>query len=119
LLQDFFLVILGHAKNDDPQPYFTQNVGLAVETGSPWTLFRNEIAPDQVFLAYFLGDLDPLIDYQIPNEYRVGQALFIEGGEFIFPVYTIAFLAAVPEPSTLMLLAGAFAGLWMAGKRPA
>jgi hypothetical protein len=118
LLQNFFLVILGHDQND-PQPYFTQNVGLEVETGSPWTLFRNEVAPDQVYLAYFLGDLDPLIDYQIPIEYRVGQALFIEGGEFIFPRYTIAFLAAVPEPSTLMLLATAFAGLWMAGKRRA
>jgi hypothetical protein len=118
LLQNFFLVILGHDQND-PQPYFTQNVGLEVETGSPWTLFRNEVAPDQVYLAYFLGDLDPLIDYQIPIEYRVGQALFIEGGEFIFPRYTIAFLAGVPEPSTLMLLAAAFAGLWMAGKRPA
>jgi hypothetical protein len=118
LLQDFYLVILGHDQND-PQPYFTMNVGLEVETGSPWTLFRNEVAPDQVYLAYFLGDLDPLLDYQIPIEYRVGQALFIEDGEFIFPRYSIAFLAGVPEPSTLMLLAAAFAGLWVAGKRPA
>lgn len=118
LLQNFFLVILGHDQND-PQPYLTENVGLEVETGSPWTLFRNAVAPDQIYLAYFLGDLDPLIDYQIPIEYRVGQALFVEQNKFIFPRYTIAFLASVPEPSSWMLLTAALAGLWMAGTRRA
>jgi hypothetical protein len=119
LLQDFFLVILGHDP-DDPLGFFyeTENVGLEVETGSPWTLFRDADSPDQVYLAYFLGDLDPLMDYQIPIEYRVGEPLFGSGDSFIFPRYAISFLVPVPEPSTLMLLAAAFAGLWMAGKRP-
>ncbi|MEN8160645.1 MAG: hypothetical protein ABFS41_11300 [Myxococcota bacterium] len=117
LLQDFYLVILGHDQND-PLAYDHENVGLEVETGSPWTLFRNAAAPDQVYLAYFLGDLDPLMDYEIPIEYRVGQPLFLAGEQFLFPRYAIAFLN-LPEPSTWMLLTAALAGLWVAGTRRA
>jgi hypothetical protein len=117
LLQDFYFVIFGHDLTD-PRPYESENVGLEVRTGSPWRLFRNEAAPDQVYLAYFLGDLDPTVDYQIPIEYRVGQELFVVGELFLFPRYVYGFVN-VPEPSTWMMLTVALAGLWAAGTRRA
>ena len=121
LLQNFFLVILGHASND-PLPYETENVGLQITTTEPWSLVRNAAATSQVYLAYSLGDLDAGVDYQIPIEYRVGQPLFVQGGEYVFPLYMIAFLSLpdgpqVPEPSVLALLSGALAVGWVTRKR--
>jgi len=99
LLQNFCLVILGHAP-DDPL-YKTKNVGLQIDTDLPWQLVT-PWAGGPTYLAYRLGELEAGHSYEIPIEYRVGQRLEKKKGVFIFPRYAVAYLS-LPEPSTLVL----------------
>lgn len=119
LLDDFFLVILGHDRHD-PMKYKTKKVGLEVSTSLPWLLVENEAAPGLVHLAFSLGDLEAGGTYEIPIEYRFAGKLKKKHGEYIFPRYAIAFLSAplvVPEPGPLALLGAALAVGWVARKR--
>jgi hypothetical protein len=119
LLDDFFLVILGHDR-DDPLKYKTRKVGLSISTELPWLLVENEAAPGMVHVAFSLGDLEAGGTYEIPIEYRFAGKLKKRQGEYIFPRYAIAFLSAplvVPEPGTLALLGAALAAGWLARKR--
>ena len=113
LLENFFLVILGHDRQD-PMKYRTRKVGLLVSTSSPWLLVENESAPGMVHLAYSLGDVVAGGVYGIPIQYRFAGRLKLKDGEYIFPRYSIAFLSLpvnipVPEPGTLALLGAALA----------
>jgi hypothetical protein len=106
LLQNFCLVILGHDPND-PRKYKTRNVGLEIGTDLPWQ-FVTPQGGGPTYLAYRLGDLEAGQSYEIPIEYRVGQKLKKRKGVYIFPRYTVAYLA-LPEPSTLVLGLAGFA----------
>jgi hypothetical protein len=119
LLDDFFLVILGHDRHD-PMKYKTKKVGLEVSTSRSWLLVENEAVPGLVHLAFSLGDLEAGGTYEIPIEYRYAGKLKKRHGEYIFPRYAIAFLSApllVPEPGPLALLGAALALGWAARRR--
>jgi hypothetical protein len=121
LLDDFFLVILGHDRHD-PLKYKTRKVGLSISTELPWLLVENEAVPGMVHVAFSLGDLEAGGSYEIPIEYRFAGKLKKRKGEYIFPRYAIAFVSAplvvsVPEPGTLALLGAALAVGCAARKR--
>jgi hypothetical protein len=121
LLGNFFLVILGHDRQD-PLKYKTKKVGLEISTTLPWLLVENAAAPGMVHLAFSLGDLEPGGSYEIPIEYRFAGKLKKRKGEYIFPRYAVAYLAEplvvpVPEPGTLALFVAALAAGCAARKR--
>jgi hypothetical protein len=121
LLENFHLLILGHDRKD-PMKYKTKKVGLQVSTSLPWRLVENESAPGMIHLAYDLGDVVAGGVYEIPIEYRYAGKLKKKHGEYIFPLYAIAFLSLpvtvpVPEPSTLALLGSTLAAGWVARRR--
>ena len=106
--EDLVLVILGHDPSDPLGGFYdTENVGLEIDTSDPrWFLIQPDGFPDVTYLAYRLQDpsLAPGESTTVQIEYRVGQALFPMGDEFIFPRYAIAFTSVpVPEPSLLAL----------------
>jgi hypothetical protein len=130
-LQDVALVILGHSLLDPIKKYKDENVGLEIDTELPW-LFVTEggvisVAGEgpggglegEIYVAFFLGDLEAGGEYEIPIEYLLGQKLKKKNGTFIFPLYSYGVVANVPapEPSTLALLALGALAVGLAARR--
>ena len=113
LLQDFALVILGHAPSDPISQYRTGNVGLQIDTNLPWKFVKPD-ANGPTYVAYLLGDLEAGGDYDLSIEYRLGQKLKKKNGVNMFPLYSVAYAAGVPEPGTLVLALGGAAFALMA-----
>lgn len=102
--------------SDPNNGYVSQNVGLEITAAGGWGIYTSS-STGTSYPAFYVGDIAPGETATIPMAYRVAQNLFFDptlgtAGEYVLPRLLVGYVTAVPEPSTLILLAGGlFAGL--------
>jgi hypothetical protein len=98
--------------------YLPENVGLELDSDT-WGLYQVPNT-DVYYAAFRVGNIIQDFAIDIPIEHRVAQNLFDAGENFLMPRHAVGYLTtvSVPEPSTVVLLAGgALAVLAVARRR--